>query len=1406
MADTYPNYAALAAAQVLGVDYQILSRTPTGSRLAHVAIHGGNIEPGTTELAQYLAGADHLFYAFDGMKSGDNTPLFINSINFDEPTGLALIAKADYAVSWHCSVDAVTAMTYISGLDTVLASKIVDRLTAAGFSAMVGGTPAETDGDSTTSFVNKTNRHAGVKLEITTAQMQDFFLNGDLSRPGRNASNRTDAFLRYAEAVAAALKGLDVPNTAPGTSSVVGVGRTATASSQLPGDYGIPTLAPLYVSGMPLAAVSEAIRLASQPVSSLSYEQFWSTAPRPNGDPLREVFEWSLSVSRLTNRLRFSLAHFPQRVWPQYQDADGVWRPLTQPGGTPVQLTISDSVPAVVPPGLTGILRAHPQHFGAGHWMAHDIDVEPVTASRFRLIMTRLPSGAAPRSSDSRPVSYSLGIKDVSVGYRLTNDGNLPWSPLQDASHTAPISRGRDLLGSQVDYLIRHSRAASVLGDDGAWRSKPQPVPQAVVSMYLDMRLPNGSGQILDRILAEPLTSGPTVNLYYAPTMPDLDWSVDRFKPSNDPLAFPQVRPVNPGVQAGSDGLLLPGVNDGVLVDNQAIQFDPYSPFLISGIVQPQLTSDAPDTLTVLDNGVFSLTLSRGVFTARLGPAIVGSDMVVHGFNASLPWAVAYDGQQLTLRTPWSRRSQSYIVPRVDSVPGVLMLGQPVDLSGGGRIRMTSLVLAQGRASDIETIDAHWGAPSAYVLPRGGSENPQSSTSANALLRLDGSLVTAGSDSVCPLGLIGGPGVDFDRVVWTPINGDFRLMKEAFTFRPVKARLVKLEFSNLAPVTLNLASNPVVKVNLFPNGSSPGLPTVAQAAIQQSGAAPVGPRVAMATTQAFADSPQRRSTSAYADSSHLPTEALFAPDPLDAQRLRRAGQPFRFMPLPGITAPRWRTTGLHRYHVVETVLDTKIAYAVGVSRVRVYRSDPSAQQDNAQYIELFHDASHIEDYELGGPRSWVLTGSGLVAPPVVDGDGVAATSITYVSRSKVLALQFSATQSDAQQLVADSEMDDPSLRHWKPIGDASLSSTDAYATDIGQMVRVRRGHADASWDAMEAAFATWDAIESSNPDPWRPTWAELEQSSSEATLGGIESVSGVTPPPRGHLHAAARVFTDKPLDTPLILQLVNGDGRILAEQTAMTQNSQVTEWIASYELGSGITTGIRTWDQIATLGAGGGVPTWDEMEALGMWSEVAQDMGQIDVRNVKVRLFQQGASGTGEWLVDSLAIFADPLVWEVSRDGGRNWFKALDIRSDARGVLVFPDLPVDDLTGGTQLRWRVTTFAPGTSVSSVVVRPWYVSLSGAVPHLDGLQAAGASTSVGDHYARIDQDPFFQLWSSPIPEWWWLVSKKWRDLFMPTASGPQQPVLPGTVVEGSDEGAPPAPPQDSLVTAMVYPIH
>jgi phage replication-related protein YjqB (UPF0714/DUF867 family) len=67
VADRYANFQALAQAEHEGHDFRVIA-LPRSARYAIVAPHGGNIEPGTSEIAQALAAHDHACYVFEGVK------------------------------------------------------------------------------------------------------------------------------------------------------------------------------------------------------------------------------------------------------------------------------------------------------------------------------------------------------------------------------------------------------------------------------------------------------------------------------------------------------------------------------------------------------------------------------------------------------------------------------------------------------------------------------------------------------------------------------------------------------------------------------------------------------------------------------------------------------------------------------------------------------------------------------------------------------------------------------------------------------------------------------------------------------------------------------------------------------------------------------------------------------------------------------------------------------------------------------------------------------------------------------------------------------------------------------------------------------------------------------------------
>ncbi len=171
--DTYSNFVGLSANEVYGVDYKIESKD-NGSSVVIIAIHGGSIETGTTQLAKATSDlGTYNYYSFLGISKSGNSRLHITSDNFDEKTARDLVAKSKLTLSLHgCS--GTDKITYLGGLDTALGKQIQKALTAAGF--IVKPALPGLQGINPQNIANSNLNKKGVQLELTKG-LRDSFLS-----------------------------------------------------------------------------------------------------------------------------------------------------------------------------------------------------------------------------------------------------------------------------------------------------------------------------------------------------------------------------------------------------------------------------------------------------------------------------------------------------------------------------------------------------------------------------------------------------------------------------------------------------------------------------------------------------------------------------------------------------------------------------------------------------------------------------------------------------------------------------------------------------------------------------------------------------------------------------------------------------------------------------------------------------------------------------------------------------------------------------------------------------------------------------------------------------------------------------------------------------------------------------
>lgn len=135
--DHYLSFEALAELERKNKDYRIVTQSRRTSRCVVLAPHGGGIEPGTSELAKEIAGAEHSLYLFEGLKPDGNGSLHITSHRFAEPRCLEMLACAETVLAVHgCSG---TTRICVGGLDQELAVSLYTSLVKVGLPALLDG-------------------------------------------------------------------------------------------------------------------------------------------------------------------------------------------------------------------------------------------------------------------------------------------------------------------------------------------------------------------------------------------------------------------------------------------------------------------------------------------------------------------------------------------------------------------------------------------------------------------------------------------------------------------------------------------------------------------------------------------------------------------------------------------------------------------------------------------------------------------------------------------------------------------------------------------------------------------------------------------------------------------------------------------------------------------------------------------------------------------------------------------------------------------------------------------------------------------------------------------------------------------------------------------------------------------
>lgn len=172
MADVYSNFRELQQHEREGQDYLI--KTSRNWRPVLIAApHGGNIEPFTSVIAQWIAGEEFAWYSFEGVKSAGIRKLHITSHHFDEPLLLKGLQEAQTVLTIHGLKNSREEFLMIGGLDSSLSNSLRIGLQNGGF--IVKDSEEKYRGVHPENICNRGITRKGVQLEISFALRKRIF-------------------------------------------------------------------------------------------------------------------------------------------------------------------------------------------------------------------------------------------------------------------------------------------------------------------------------------------------------------------------------------------------------------------------------------------------------------------------------------------------------------------------------------------------------------------------------------------------------------------------------------------------------------------------------------------------------------------------------------------------------------------------------------------------------------------------------------------------------------------------------------------------------------------------------------------------------------------------------------------------------------------------------------------------------------------------------------------------------------------------------------------------------------------------------------------------------------------------------------------------------------------------------
>ncbi|MCC9024454.1 poly-gamma-glutamate hydrolase family protein [Bacillus nakamurai] len=193
-ADTYGSFAELKQNEEPSA-FSISTREHDHSVLILV-IHGGGIEPGTSELAREIA-KNRSMYLFEGLKSAGNASLHLTSSHFDEPEAIQMVKEHTSVISLH-GFGSDDKKIEIGGTDRKRAEQLADVLKLHGFPAVFLSPTDKYAGVSPNNLANQSVSGLSIQIEMSTGFRKSLF--GTFTLKSR-MSTQNATFYQFTETI-----------------------------------------------------------------------------------------------------------------------------------------------------------------------------------------------------------------------------------------------------------------------------------------------------------------------------------------------------------------------------------------------------------------------------------------------------------------------------------------------------------------------------------------------------------------------------------------------------------------------------------------------------------------------------------------------------------------------------------------------------------------------------------------------------------------------------------------------------------------------------------------------------------------------------------------------------------------------------------------------------------------------------------------------------------------------------------------------------------------------------------------------------------------------------------------------------------------------------------------------------